>query len=230
MLVGTHNRTVDHGVLVVRARCQNLEYLLPDVTLGPSRKSRMNFYRITEALRQVPPRNARSIAVENGFHEQPVACRSLPPRGPASATTVPPVLQGHAPEGRATRRNWGKFDRPINGEDSTPAHMCMRSATTTRPTRPRRRRLGSPSIRPSSCTSHQHRRPGSTWSSGCSPKSPNPPRRIQERRRTRCCHRDLAHRAQRQTEGLQVDRQSQYHPREECTCQARAGRRPRGGY
>ena len=58
----------------------------------------------------------------------------------------------------------------------------------------------------------------------------NPPRRIQERRRTRGCHRDLAHRAQRQTEALQVDRQSQYHPREECTCQARAGRRPRGGY
>ena len=28
--------TVDHGVLVVRVRCQNLEYLLPDVTLGPS--------------------------------------------------------------------------------------------------------------------------------------------------------------------------------------------------
>src|SRR5207344_1336873 len=26
--------------------------------------------------------------------------------------------------------------------------------------------------RASSCTSHQHRRPGSTWSSGCSPKSP----------------------------------------------------------
>src|SRR5271157_4856539 len=58
----------------------------------------------------------------------------------------------------------------------------------------------------------------------------NPPRRIQERRRTRGCHRDLAHRAQRQTEALQVARQSQYHPREECTCQARAGRRPRGGY
>ena len=32
--------------------------------------------------------------------------------------------------------------------------------------------FGSPSIRASSCTSHQHRRPGSTWSSGCSPKSP----------------------------------------------------------
>ena len=47
--------------------------------------------------------------------------------------------------------------------------MCMRSATTTRPTRPRRCRLGSPNIRASSCTSHQHRRPGSTWSSGCSP-------------------------------------------------------------
>ena len=41
-----------------------------------------------------------------------------------------------------------------------------------KPTRPRRCRLGSPSIRASSCTSHQHRRPGSTSSSGCSPKSP----------------------------------------------------------
>ena len=50
--------------------------------------------------------------------------------------------------------------------------ILQRSATTTRPTRPRRCRLGSPNIRASSCTSHQHRRPGSTWSSGCSPKSP----------------------------------------------------------
>jgi transposase len=58
----------------------------------------------------------------------------------------------------------------------------------------------------------------------------NPPRRLQERRRTRGCHRDLAHRAQRQTEALQVDRQSQYHPGEECTRQAGAGRTPRGGY
>ena len=32
--------------------------------------------------------------------------------------------------------------------------------------------LARQSIRASSCTSHQHRRPGSTWSSGCSPKSP----------------------------------------------------------
>ena len=36
--------------------------------------------------------------------------------------------------------------------------------------------------------------------------------------------------AQRQAEALQVDRRSQYHPARRCTCQARAGRRPRGGY
>jgi len=36
MLVGTHNRTIDHGVFVVRIGCQKLEYLLPDATLRPT--------------------------------------------------------------------------------------------------------------------------------------------------------------------------------------------------
>src|SRR5436190_204221 len=37
----THNGAVDHGVLVICVRCQNLEYPLPDATLGPTGEPRM---------------------------------------------------------------------------------------------------------------------------------------------------------------------------------------------
>jgi hypothetical protein len=33
VLMGTNDRTVDHGVFVVGIRCQNLEYLLPHSAL-----------------------------------------------------------------------------------------------------------------------------------------------------------------------------------------------------
>src|SRR5262249_355703 len=72
VLVRTHDGTVDHGVFVVSIGCQHLKYLLPDAGFGPTGKSCVGLYWITEALRQVPPGNTCSIAVENGFHEQPI--------------------------------------------------------------------------------------------------------------------------------------------------------------
>ena len=82
-----------------------------------------------------------------------------------------------------------RFLKKINRAVAKHLPTCMRSATTPRSTRPRRCRLGSPKHPRFKLPSHQRRRPGSTWSSGCSPKSPgqNPPRRIQERRRTSGC-------------------------------------------
>ena len=36
---------------------------------------------------------------------------------------MPPVLQGHAPEGRATRRNWGKFEAHKWGGFNARSHI-----------------------------------------------------------------------------------------------------------
>src|SRR5439155_20558393 len=72
VLVGTHNGAIDHGVFIIRVGRQHLEHLLPHPTLGPARKSRMNFDRIAKALRQIAPGDASAIAIENRFDKQPV--------------------------------------------------------------------------------------------------------------------------------------------------------------
>ena len=51
---------------------RSLEHPLPYPALGPAREARMNLDRIAKALRQVPPGNARAIAVEHSFDKQPI--------------------------------------------------------------------------------------------------------------------------------------------------------------
>ena len=63
VLVRAHNGAVDHGVFIVRIGSQNLEHLLPHLTLGPAGEPCVNLYRIAEAFRQVPPENACAISV-----------------------------------------------------------------------------------------------------------------------------------------------------------------------
>jgi hypothetical protein len=75
VLVGPHNGAIDHGVLVVGIGSQRLENPLPDATLRPTRVPGMGLLPIAEPFRQIPPRNARSIAVEDRFHEQPIILR-----------------------------------------------------------------------------------------------------------------------------------------------------------
>src|ERR1700682_5025142 len=70
--MGAHDGAVDHGVFVVGVACQKLEHPLPHAALGPARKASVYLDRIAKALRQITPRDASSVAVENRFHEQPV--------------------------------------------------------------------------------------------------------------------------------------------------------------
>src|SRR5262249_13161437 len=76
MLMGSYDRAVDHGVLVVRIRGKMLQNPFPDAGLGPTGKARVNLDRIAEPLRQIAPRYTGAIPVEHGFDEQPVVtCR-----------------------------------------------------------------------------------------------------------------------------------------------------------
>jgi hypothetical protein len=78
MLVGTNNGGIDHHVFVVVVARQSFENTVENPALRPPAEALMNDFPITETLRQITPRNAGSVAVENRFHEQPIVRRSAP--------------------------------------------------------------------------------------------------------------------------------------------------------
>ena len=81
VLMGMYDGAVDHGVLIVSLSSQKLKHPLPHAALGPAQEASVDLGRIAKALRRFPPREARSVAVENGFNEQPV----VPGRDPDMA-------------------------------------------------------------------------------------------------------------------------------------------------
>ena len=72
MLVGAHDGGVNHGVFVVRVLCQGLEHPLPYAAVAPARVTGVHDAKVAETGRQVPPGDARTVAVEHSIHEQPV--------------------------------------------------------------------------------------------------------------------------------------------------------------
>jgi hypothetical protein len=70
--MGAHDGRIDHRVFVVGIRGQMLEHALPNARLGPTGKARMNRFPRPEALRQVPPRHAGPITVQNRLDKQTV--------------------------------------------------------------------------------------------------------------------------------------------------------------
>ena len=76
MLVRANNGCVDHHVFVVVIVRQQLENALENPALGPPTEALVDDFPISEALRKITPRDARSISEQNGFHEQPVIRRS----------------------------------------------------------------------------------------------------------------------------------------------------------
>src|ERR1700730_2678012 len=72
VLVSSHNGTIDHGVFVVRVRRQYLEDSLPNPALRPTTMTCVHLLPIPEPPRQIPPRNARPIAIEDRLDEQPI--------------------------------------------------------------------------------------------------------------------------------------------------------------
>src|SRR5580693_528605 len=75
VLMSTHDGRIDHRVFVVGVLGQILEDPLPDAGLGPAGKARMNRLPVSEALRQVPPRHAGPISVQNRLNKQTIVRR-----------------------------------------------------------------------------------------------------------------------------------------------------------
>jgi hypothetical protein len=72
MLVRAHNGGLNDHVFVVMFTRQQLENTLENSILRPSTEALMHDLPIAKTLREIPPGNAGSISVENGFHEQSI--------------------------------------------------------------------------------------------------------------------------------------------------------------
>ena len=74
--MSAHDGGVNHHVFVVVVTRQQLKNALENPALRPPAEALMNDLPIPEALGQVAPGNAGSIAVQNSFDEQPIIRRS----------------------------------------------------------------------------------------------------------------------------------------------------------
>jgi hypothetical protein len=69
MLVSADDRGVNDHVFVVLIACQQLENTLENPTLRPLIEALMDDLPITKPLREITPRNAGSISIENSLDE-----------------------------------------------------------------------------------------------------------------------------------------------------------------
>jgi hypothetical protein len=72
VLVRAHDGRVDQGIFVVRIAREPIEDPLPDACLAPTRVTEVYDAEVTEALRQVSPRDAGAVAIEHGVDEEAV--------------------------------------------------------------------------------------------------------------------------------------------------------------
>ena len=75
VLMRPHDSGVDHHVLVVVIARQQPENALENAALRPPIKALVDDLPIAETLWQIAPGNAGTIAVNNGFDEQPIVRR-----------------------------------------------------------------------------------------------------------------------------------------------------------
>ena len=76
VLVGAHDRAVDHRVFFVGVCRQVKEHAPPHARLGPTGEPGMDVLPSPEPLGQVPPRHASTVAIQNRLDEQAVVRRS----------------------------------------------------------------------------------------------------------------------------------------------------------
>jgi hypothetical protein len=105
MLVSAHDGAVDHGVFVVGVGRQKLEHTAPHAAAGPSAEARMDRLPIAEALRQVTPGNACSIAVDHGIDEQTIVLGGHPDVTLTSGQDVPDPVPLVIANGVATHQS-----------------------------------------------------------------------------------------------------------------------------
>jgi hypothetical protein len=67
MLVGADDCGIDHRVFIVEILSQTLKHPLPDAASTPACMACVDHAEISEPLRQIPPRDPRTIPIQNRF-------------------------------------------------------------------------------------------------------------------------------------------------------------------
>lgn len=85
MLMGTHNRAVDHRVFVIGLASPVLEYLLQDAAFSPPAPASVRILPIAKPFGQITPRHSGSIPIKHSIDKQAVIGRRaanipFPPR------------------------------------------------------------------------------------------------------------------------------------------------------
>jgi len=78
VLVGPHDRAVDHRIFVVRIGRQKREDTVPDTAFGPSAPTPMRVVPVAEALGKIAPGDPGSVAVDHRVDEAAVIGRRDP--------------------------------------------------------------------------------------------------------------------------------------------------------
>jgi hypothetical protein len=73
VLMSSYNGRVDHGVCIVGIICQDFEKILPNATLGPTRKPCVYVFPSPEPFRQIAPRRTRPELPDHCFDNQSIA-------------------------------------------------------------------------------------------------------------------------------------------------------------
>lgn len=70
--MGANNGGVNHGVLVICLSAQGSEDFVPNARSAPAHMPQMHDAEVSEALRQITPRDACAVAKEHSIHKQSV--------------------------------------------------------------------------------------------------------------------------------------------------------------
>jgi hypothetical protein len=73
--MGTHDGAVDHRIFIVRVLGEASEHPLPDTGHRPAAETAMHVLPVTEAFRQVAPRDAGTVTIQHRLDEQAVVRR-----------------------------------------------------------------------------------------------------------------------------------------------------------
>ena len=79
MLVGSHDRRVDHGVSIVGIVCQDLEKTLPNAAHGPARETLVRIAPAAKTFRQIAPRCPYTEFPDHGIDEKTIAQIAVAP-------------------------------------------------------------------------------------------------------------------------------------------------------
>jgi hypothetical protein len=90
--MSAHDSAVDHRIFVVRVGGEMLKNPLPDSGFRPPAEPPMHVLPVAEARRQVTPRTASAVTIENRLHENAVVRRRHPDRAwPAGQQVLEPL-------------------------------------------------------------------------------------------------------------------------------------------